>query len=184
MQISNIAELKVGMFDLGGGYFSVEAPERREVRSIVAAVLPNEQRAIGLCPVQKVLPWCHTVLGVVTEAETSGKKASAYIKEAADVRGIQLPALEFCLNYEGTGVAKGEAFLPSRAELYQVFLYENEVRNSLRALRERWVENTLFSSTVDRDYTVWVQGFGRKYSRNDYQCGAYGVCPAVDIVLA
>ena len=184
MKISNMADLKVGMFDLGGGCFSVEAPDRREVRSVVAAILPNEQRAIGLCPAQKVLPWCYTALGVITQSMTSGREASAYIKRVADEKGIKLPALDFCLNYQGFGVAQGEAFLPTHTELRQISMGESHIRKSLRLIHERWVEKTLFSSTVNHEYCVWVQGFGNNYSHNDYQCGAYGVCPAVDIVLA
>ena len=183
-EISNIAELKVGMFDLGDGLFSDCAPKKEEVRSVVVAVLPDEGRAIGFCPVQSVLPWCYTALGVVTMPITSGKEATACITKMAAVRQVTMPALEFCLNYQGVGVTRGEAFLPTRMELQQAYLSESAIFKSMRLLGERWVEHTLFSSTIDNDYFVWVQGFKNRYSQRAYQCRTFGVCPAVDIKLA
>ena len=183
-KISNIAELKVGMFDLGNGLFSDCAPKKGEVRSVVAAVLPHEGRAIGFCPEQSVLPWCYTALGVVTMPITSGKEATACITKMAAVRQVTMPALEFCLNYQGVGVTRGEAFLPTRTELQQAYLNENAIYKSIRLLGERWLENTLFSSSIDNDYCVWVQGFKNQYSQRAYQCRAFGVCPAVEIKLA
>lgn len=183
IKIKDISDLKIGMFDLGNGNFSLEMPEDRKIRSVVAVLLPDENRAIGLCPTQNVLPWCYTALGVVTQKITSGKEASEILWQEASKRDVTLPALEFCRRYKGYGVTENEAFLPSRTELRYVGLNDGKLRKILRMCGVRILEPTLLSSTINDDYCVWIQSIGKTYSHYDYQCRTYGVCPAVDIVL-
>jgi hypothetical protein len=159
-------------------------PEDRQFRSVVASLLLEEHRAVGLCPTQKVLPWGYATLALVTQDKTSGNQASALIWEEAAKRGIILPALAFCRSYERFGVAKNEAFLPTKEELRGVGMHFDTWNKILRACGVRFLEETLLSSTVNHDGCVWIQSIGKTYSRYDYQNRTYGVCPAVDIVLA
>lgn len=184
IKINDISDLKVGMFDLGNGTFTQQMPEDRQFRSVVATLLPEEHRAVGLCPTQQVLPWGYMTLSVVTQEITSGKQASAMLWNEAVKRDIILPALAFCLNYERFGVVKNEAFLPTKRELSGVGLHYDGWNKILCACGVRFLEETLLSSTVNCNGFVWIQGIGKMYSRYDYQNRTFGVCPAVDIVLA
>ena len=55
-----------GMFDLGNGTFAYDFKERFKVRSIVAAVDTDNGKALGLCPVQLMMPLSLGVLHVQT----------------------------------------------------------------------------------------------------------------------
>ena len=184
IRITNIADLKVGMFDLGNGMFTTEKPPRTIVRSVVAAIIPEEKRALGLCPSYKMLPWCYTAIGAITQQFAYGKEACKYIKQYIADKDVTLPALDFCLNYSNIKVAAEEAFLPSQTELRLIYLSENKWRGPLEKLDIRIFDNTLLSSSINSSYFVWVQGLKNVISRADYQCRAYGVCPVVEINLS
>ena len=183
IRINDISDLRIGMFDLGNGNFTQQMPKNRQFRSVVASLLLEEHRAVGLCPTQRVLPWGYATLAVLTKDITSGNQASAILWKEAAKRGIILPALAFCRDYERFGVAKNEAFLPTKEELNGIGLHFDKWNKILRACGVRFLEETLLSSTVNHDGFVWVQNIGKTYSHYDYQNRAYGVCPAVDIVL-
>jgi len=183
IRINDISDLRVGMFDLGNGNFSSKMPQKNQFRSVVAALLPEEHRAVGLCPAQFVLPWSYAPLTVVTQEITSGKRASIILWEEAEKKGVIMPALAFCRNYERFGVAKNEAFLPTQRELSGVGLHYEVWDKILRACGIRILEETLLSSTVNQNGHVWIQGLGKMYSHYDCQNRTFGVCPAVDIVL-
>ena len=184
IRINDISDLKIGMFELGNGDFSLKMPENRQFRSVVASLLPEEHRAVGLCPTQQVLPWGYATLALVTQGITSGSYASTILWEEAVKQGINLPALSFCRSYERFGVAKNEAFLPTQRELNGVGLHYDKWDKILRACGIRILEATLVSSTINHDHHVWIQGLGNMYSHYDYQNRTFGVCPAVDIVFA
>ena len=184
IKINDISDLKIGMFDLGNGNFSPKMPANHQFRSVVATLLPEENRAIGLCPTQLVLPWSYMPLAVVTQEITSGKSASIILWQEAEKQGVVLPALAFCRNYERFGVAKNEAFLPTKKELSGICLSYEVWNNIMRACGVRILEQTLLSSTVNNYGHIWIQGLGKRYSHYDFQNRIFGVCPAVDIVLA
>lgn len=184
IRVKSVTDLKVGMLDVGGGNFSSEMEDLSQVRSIVAAIFPDENRAIGICPVQRELPWCYTALGVVTRHIISGREASDLLRREAEKRDVILPALELCLNYENAWVKRGEAFLPTHHELRRIAIYYDKIFSVLKCFKNRILIDTLLSSSVNESYFVWVQGLGSTYSHYDYQCRNYGVCPVVDIVLS
>lgn len=178
-------DVKAGMFDLGNGVFETKLTDRNKVRSVVAVVNEEREIALGLCPAYLMTCWCPTCLGVVTKQFLSGKEATQFLLQAAAAEQKDLPAVQFCTDYQGFGVQKGEAFLPSKAELCQILGPSNKVFYSWQQvvnINVDWL--ALFSSSVNEDYCVWVEKFSeRDVSSWNYQCRTKGVIPIIEIKL-
>jgi hypothetical protein len=174
---------EVGLFDLGNGKFAKEIDHQSKVRSIVAIVDEEQHLAYGLCPVYQMMSWCPTCLGVITQHIISGMEATRLLLDEAAERGVSLPAAEFCANYEGFGVKKGEAFLPSKSEMMKIAILKKRIFYAWKKscnFSTDW--NSLFTSTVNRDYCVWGESFSETIvSGWKYQCRTLGVVPMVRI---
>ena len=174
---------EVGLFDLGNGKFARKITQRSRVRSIVAIVDEEQHLAYGLCPVYQMTSWCPTCLGVITQHIASGMEATRLLLDEATEREISLPAAEFCANYEGYGVKKGEAFLLSKTEMRKITISAERIFKSWKlACNHNLDWQMLFTSTVNTDYCVWGESFsGTAVSGWKYQCRTFGVVPMVRI---
>ena len=144
----------IGAFDLGNGTFSPEATKRSAIRSVVVSVQEDKGQFFGLCPTQIMLPFSYGAVMTETTHIESGRDASLFLKQEAKKLGIELPAVDFCLGYEGFGVTKGMAFLPSKAELSA--FAGSKLLSAFRKLGLTRTDNTFLTSSLSDDHTVWM----------------------------
>ena len=172
-----------GLFDLGNGKFAKKISDRSKVRSVVAIVDEEQRLAYGLCPKYQMMCWCPTCLVVITHHILSGMEAARLLLDEAAEKGISLPAAEFCANYEGYGVKKGEAFLPSKAEIRKINISADRIFAAWKLVCNHSLDwQMLFTSTVNSDYCVWSESFSETaVSGWQYQCRTFGVVPMVRI---
>ena len=174
--------LKVGMFNLKNGQCVEKLDEktRTQVRSIVALIDEANNYALGMCPVKIMLPFSFGCLPFRSDEIRSGREATNLLLEAAAKHGIELPAAEFCVNFDRNGVSKGEAFLPSYSEVRMM---------PATTLMEAWHQlgldtgdRTFVSATVGNNFDVWLQSFSRTMVSGWYnQYRTFGVIPVVEI---
>ncbi len=176
--------LKVGMFNLfdGTNVEKLDNKTRFQVRSIVAMIDENRNYALGMCPVKKMLPFAFSCLPFESEEIHSGREATNLLLEAAAKYGIELPAAEFCVNYEQHGVSKGEAFLPSYQEAQQ--MHKSNLFVAWRAIGLDRGDCTFVTSSVGYNFNVWLQSYSQTVVSgwcNQYR--TFGVIPVVEIKL-
>lgn len=177
--------IRVGMFNLrdGRNVEQLDADTYPKLRSIVAFVDERENYAFGLCPVKIMLPFSFGCLAVKTDEILRGREATALLLNEAAKQGIELPAAEFCVDFDKFGVNKGEAFLPSRYELDRL--------SSHGAFWQAWQQLgilsgdlTFLSSSVGMHSNVWMRSFSRAAVTGwQIQYRTFGVMPAVEIPL-
>ena len=122
------------MYVYADGSISAELIEGCQVKAVVGYV---EWRTVyAVCLKAKQLPWSSDWLEVEAARDmTSGKKATATILAAAKQEGKNAEAAQWCYDYAQDGVIRGEAFLPSKAELDKIYANKEAINKSLRALR-------------------------------------------------
>ena len=174
--------VRVGMFNLQDGSYvdQLNADNRKLVRAVIAFVDEDKRYAVGLCPVKIMLPFSFSCLNANTEGIFSGREATKVLLEEAAKQNIELPAIEFCLNYDKNGVTKGEAFLPSAAELNN--LPKDTLKRAWHKIGMGDFSNTLLSSTVNAQSDVWVYSFS--FAAVTGWCTQYRTCglmPAIEI---
>lgn len=178
-------EIAACMFDLGNGKF-VSAPKAgQRYRSLIIDVDEDKGKALGLCPTLVMLPWSCILLEVDTFGIRSGRQATDILQEEAAKKGISANAVEFCLNYEGFGVEKGDAFLPTRFELAKIALHQRKIEDLLNKIGYKKCDYTFWSSSVYKDdATVWMTSINH-HSVSGYkqQSQTFGVMPMIEIVL-
>ncbi len=177
--------LKVGVFNLtdGRNVSQLNNIDRSKVRCVIAYIDEERNIAIGLCPVKIMLPFAFGCLAVNTEGIKSGREATKILLEESAKQGIRLPAAEFCVNYDKSGIGKGEAFLLSSYELKQ-FSFQKELVKSLFQLGFWSGDRTLWSSTIGINFNVWMQSFSiAAVTGWHIQYRTFGVMPAVEIPL-
>ena len=178
-----LSAAEIGLFDLGNGKFAKEINRQTKVRSVIAIVDEEQHMAYGLCPTYQMMCWCPTCLGTPTLHITSGMEATRLLLDEAKEKGLELPAAEFCANYEGFGVEKGEAFLLSKTEMRKITISAERIFKSWKLACNHSLDwQMLFTSTVNTDYCVWGESFsGTAVSGWRYQCRTLGVVPMVKI---
>lgn len=173
-----------GMFDLGNGTYAYDFKERFKIRSIVAAVDTDNGKALGLCPVQSMMPLSLGVLHVQTAQIDSGREATKVLLEAAEKQGLVLPAVDFCRNYEGFGVQKGEAFLASGHELRYVAMSQEKILRAFKKLGLTRTDNSFLSTAINQDCCVWVLSLNNRAITGWKQLWHTGtVMPMIEITL-
>ena len=183
--IEHKSSLKVGMFNLcdGRNVEKLDADTYPKLRSVIAIVDESRNYALGLCPVNIMLSFAYGCLNCFTDEILSGREATAVLLEEAAKQKLQLPAAEFCVNYDKSGVSKGEAFLPSRYELKQ-FSHHSILWSAWEKLGIINGNCTFWSSSVGDDRTVWMQSSSEfAVSGWHIQYRTFGVLPAVEIKL-
>lgn len=178
-----LSAAEIGLFDLGNGKFAKEINRQTKVRSVIAIVDEEQHVAYGLCPGYQMMCWCPTCLGTPTLHITSGMEATRLLLDEAKEKGLELPAAEFCANYEGFGVEKGEAFLLSKTEMRRITISSERIFAAWRQVSKQstdWL--ALFTSTINNDYCIWGESFSTMMvSGWKYQCRTLGVVPMVKI---
>ena len=173
-----------GMFDLGNGTYAYDFKERFKIRSIVAAVDADNGKAFGLCPVQSMMPLSLGVLHVQTAQIDSGREATKVLLDAAEKQGLVLPAVDFCRNYEGFGVQKGEAFLASGHELRYVAMSHEKILKAFKKLGLTRTDNSFLSTAINQDCCVWVLSLNNRAVTGWKQLWHTGtVMPMIEITL-
>lgn len=173
------------VFDLGNGKYSATLKRGQKFRSLIVDVNEERSVALGLCPTLIMLPWSFAPLEVDTFNIVSGREATAILLEEAAKKGIKANAAEFCFNYEGFGVDKGTAFLPTRLELAQVASHQKTIEDMLTVIGYNKCNYTFWSSSVcNDDATVWMMSMS-SYSISGYkqQSQTFGVMPMIEIEL-
>ena len=185
---SNVNDLdisiRVGMFNLqdGTNVAQIDEKTRCKVRSIVALVDETHHYALGMCPVKMMLPFSFSCLRVMTTEITSGREATKFILEEAAKRNVELPAAEFCVNYERSGIRKGEAFLPSFKEVQQ--MQKSALLEAWRKVGLHTGDRTFVCTGIGYDFNVWLQSFSSNVISGWYnQYRTFGVIPVVEIPL-
>lgn len=179
----DISAVKIGEFDLGNGCFTDTYAAGLQVRSVVVHVDEQQGLAYGICPVHKMMCWSPVCFELCTAQIASGKEATRVLLETAAAREIELPAVKFCAEYHGFGVEKGEAFLPSIAEIQFIKSGQSRVIPAWRQVsRANFWWQALFSSSVNEEFGVWVESFSpTAVSGWQHQCRTNGVIPMVEI---
>ena len=129
-----------------------------------------------------MLPFSFSCLSFRTKGIRSGREATKILLEEAAKQGVELPAARFCIDYDKNGVTKGEAFLPSAGELQQFPVVT--LQSAWRKIGMADCHGTLWSSTINAQYDVWVACFNPKAVggwRNQYL--TLGLMPAIEIAL-
>ena len=178
-------EIAACMFDLGNGKFAHTLEGGQKYRSLIIDVDEDKGRALGLCPVFIMLPWSFIPLTVGTFEIASGRLATAIVLEEAAKQGVQATAAEFCFNYEGFGVEKGTAFLPTRFELARIITHKSKFGELVNVTGLNIGDSTFWSSSICKDdATVWMLSMG-SHSVSGYkqQSQTFGVLPMIEIVL-
>jgi hypothetical protein len=174
--------LKVGMFHMQNGTNEVKLNERNRsnVRAVVSYVDEARNYALGICPVRIMLPFSFSMLPVMTEEIQSGREATKFLLEEAAKCGIELPAAEFCVNYDRNGIRKGEAFLPSLYEMGQ--MQRGSMLEAWKQLGLDRGECAFVSSTIGYNYNVWLTSFNGHIVSGWYnQYRTFGVLPVIEI---
>ena len=176
--------LRTGMFNLSDGrnVMKLDETDRFNVRSVIAYVDEERNVALGLCPVKIMLPFAFGCLAVCTEDILDGREATRILLEEAAKEGIELPAAEFCVNYDRFGVGKGEAFLPSFHDLKK-FSMQGEVGKAWRRLGLEY-NGTIWSSTIGINFNAWMQSYDTATVTGWHiQYRTFGVIPVIEIPL-
>lgn len=177
--------LKAGMFNLFDGRIvsQIDEKDRFNVRSVIACIDEERSVALGLCPVRMMLPFAFGCLAVRTEGILDGREATRLLLEEAAKQNIELPAAEFCVNYDKFGVKKGEAFLPSYSEIKK-FSWQGDVGKAWQKLGLWTGDCTFWSSTVGINFNAWMQSFNVSAVTGwQIQYRTFGVMPVVEIKL-
>lgn len=183
--IEQNTSLKVGMFNLQDGRIvsQLDAENRTKVRSVIAYINTVRNVALGLCPVRMMLPFSYSCLMVDTADIESGREATRVLLEEAAKCHIELPTAEFCSNFAGNGVEKGEAFLPSKYELQKISM-NGELKKAWHQLGMLSGDRTFLSSSVGHNFNVWVRSFSNFATTGwKIQYRTFGVVPVVEIPL-
>ncbi len=184
IKVLSPAEIKAGAFDLGDGTFTLDCICRSKVRSIVVSVDEEKGKALGLCPVQTMRPFCYWSLPVQTAHITSGKEATAILLAEGEHYGLELSAAKFCVQYEGLGVKAGEAFLPTRYELEHVARCAGSLLTAMHKIGLHHSDNTFLSSTLNEEFNVWMQSLSYGAVTGwFYQHRTFGLMPMIEITL-
>ena len=140
------AQILPGMFVYAGGMICSQLLPKRKVMAVVGYV--EEETLYAVCLKQNKLPWSSEPLRVWrTQDLTDGREATRKILEVSrKMKGIA-EAAEWCFNYTEDGVKKGEAFLPSLAELKKLYLHIDAVNAAFDALGIPSLRGIFLSST-------------------------------------
>lgn len=168
------------MFDLGDGKFVSKLSDNQKFRSVIVDVDEHRGIALGICPALIMLPWSYSALEIDTTDIVSGREATKILLEEAEKQGVELVAAKFCHNYTGVGVAKGEAFLPTRFELFRVSALEK----ALSMMGVNKCDGSYWSSSVGYGGQVWMKST-TKYTVSSWQSQmrTFGVIPMIEIKL-
>ena len=178
-------EIAACKFDLGNGKYLSKLKSGQKYRSLIVDVDEDKGVALGVCPTLVMLPWSFSPLVVGTFDIASGRMATSIVLEEAVRQGIQAKAAEFCFNYEGFGVEKGTAFLPTRFELARLAAHKRKFEELMNATGLNIGDCTFWSSSVCKDdATVWMMSMS-SYSVSGYkqQSQTFGVMPMIEVVL-
>lgn len=176
--------VSVCMFDLGDGQFVDNVVGNQKFRSLIVDVDEHRGIALGICPTLTMLPWSYAPFEINTSNVVSGREATAELLQQAAKQGVELAAAAFCTNYEGFGVKRGEAFLPSRFELSRLVARERSLKATFARIGFNKCSYTFWSSSVGMDSRVWMQSLS-SYSVSDWksQLQTFGVMPMIEIAL-
>ena len=182
--LNESSSVKAGMFSLQDGSIvsRMDADNRKLLRAVIAFVDEDKSYAFGLCPVKIMLPFSFGCLNVKTDEVYSGREATKVLLEEAAKQNIEVPAVEFCINYDKNGVTKGEAFLPSAVELGRI--PKDTLKRAWHKIGMGDLNGTLLSSTVNALNDVWVNSFS--FAAVTGWCTQYRTCglmPAIEIKL-
>lgn len=166
----------------GTNVLQLNKRNRSKVKAIVSYVDESRNCAFGVCPTRMMLPFSFSCLPIMTENIQSGREATKLLLDEATKHGVELPAAEFCVNFDHNGVSKGEAFLPSRYELG--LIQRVAVLEAWRKVGLDSGECAFVSSSIGDNYNVWLTSFRPSVVSGWYnQYRTFGVLPMIEIPL-
>ena len=110
---------------------------------------------------------------------TDGKANTATIIVFGKEKSISYPAAEYCYNYTTPGTTAGDWFLPSYAELFNIYQKKSQINATLNLLgRPLFKENDYWSSTENDNEYSWrgctCESCSQIYNGTNYGDGIYG----------
>ena len=175
-------KITVGMFCYQDRTFSQNLVEGKVVSGIAAFVAGNKVLVVGLR--EGKLPWSSDKLEVKeSQRLIDGLKSTQKILALARKSGKKAEAAQWCHEYMADGVIKGEAFLPSKAELEKLLSNKAKINDSLKKLNLALLENWYWTSTEFTPHDSW-QVFGESgHVDYAYKHFSYSVRPVFWIKL-
>ena len=169
-----------GMYYYSDGTISAEVIPEKQISGVVGWVDGSGRHGLVLGLREKKLPWSSDYLEPNT-FKKSGKENTRLILEAARRQNKKAAAAEWCAAYAFDGVRVGEAFLPSKDELVEIFKNFGAIQEALGKINQPLLveqRRYYWSSSEHNYYMVWrvrpSDGrvhYGQKYYRyNSIRC--------------
>lgn len=142
-----------------------------QIKAVVGYVQDGVVYAV--CLRETNLRWSGDMLKVsMFRGWRDGKYATQKILEAADRENKKAEAAQWCYDYEYDGVKKGEAFLPSLAELLNLFYNKSAINEALEKLDCPLLDDEYVSS-IEED-AKFVSAFLMGEDEEDIGCVCRG----------
>ena len=179
-------EIHPGMYVYADDTISSDILPDRQIKAVVGYVEDNTLYAV--CLRETHLRWSEDMLKVsMFRGWRDGKYATQKILEAADRENKKAEAAQWCYDYECDGVKKGEAFLPSLVELFNLFYNRSAINKALEKLDCSVLDDEYASSIEENAKFVSVFAMGEDEEDTGYVCRSkfevLGVRPMLKIKL-
>ena len=150
-----------GMYYYSDGTISAEVLSKKQLSGVVGWVDESSKHGLILGLREAELPWSSDYLEPNT-FKKSGKENTRLILEAAQKQNKKAEAAVWCALYAFDGVRAGEAFLPSKDELVEIFKNLSAIQKALEKIS---------SCLLKEDYWYWSSSEYSYYN-------AWGVRPS------
>ena len=166
-----------GMYYYSDGTISAEVLSKKQLSGVVGWVDDSGRHGLVLGLREKKLPWSSDYLEPNT-FKKSGKENTRLILEAAQKQNKKAEAAVWCALYAFDGVRVGEAFLPSKDELVEIFKNLSAIQKALEKISRCLLkEDYWYWSSSEYDYyDAWtVRPFDGYMSSNSGKIYRYRV---------
>ena len=150
--------VRPGMYYYSDGTLSSEVIQEKQISGVVGWVDNSGRHGLVLGTWEGLGPWSTDAL-IVETLGNSGKENTRLILEAAHKQNKKAEAAEWCAKYAFGGIHAGEAFLPSRRELFRIFKNLDVIQKALEKINGCLLDedNWYWSSEEFIDKTcVWI----------------------------
>ncbi len=162
--------VRSGMYYYSDGTISSEIISGKCISGVVGWVNDSGQHGLVLGLRETELRWLSDYL-IVGAHVKNGKENTRLILETAQKQNKKAEAAEWCAAYAFDGVRVGEAFLPSREELVEIFKNFGAIQEALEKINQPRLkkEEWHWSSSERNNYDAWYvrPSDGNMYGIND-----------------
>ena len=158
-------KIKVGMYYYAEDKtFSWQIVSEKQVSGVVGYVDTSGCHGLVVMLHDRTCYWTKDVLPVGMTFVDRGKENTKRIWTAVKRQGISAEAACYCAMYAENGIKAGEAFLPSKNELYLIFQNFNLINASLKNVHGARIMRKCYhwSSSENGKCFAWSWGFNEK----------------------